>query len=88
MSTIRESHIALMQKELLHLFKIEAESNQSAVIKTSTPFALGLVVGFVMSRWTRDGISFNRMQIDTHRLTVKLQVLRNQALNNLQVEWV
>ena len=88
MSTIRETHIEQMQRELIHLFKLEAETDQTAVIVAKTPFALGLVIGFVMSRWTRCGISFNRMMIDTRRLTVKLQVLRNKALNDLRVEWV
>ena len=66
--------------------KTKGAGKQNFVAKT--PFALGLVVGFVMNRWTRCGISFNRMQIDTQNLTVKLRVLRNQELNDMQVEWV
>ena len=77
-----------MRRELPTLFTVQAETDQSAVIVAKTPFALGLVVGFVMSRWTRCGISFNRMQIDTQNLTVKLRVLRKQELNDMQVEWV
>ena len=88
MRTIQDSHLAEMRRELPTLFTVQAETDQSAVIVAKTPFALGLVVGFVMSRWTRYGISFNRMQIDTQNLTVKLQVLRNKDLNDMQVEWV
>ena len=88
MSTIRDSHLSEMQRELPTLFTVEAETDQSAVIRVNTPFALGLVVGFVVNRWNKVGISFNRMQVDTRRLTVKLLVLRNKALNNMQVEWV
>ena len=88
MSTIRDTHLTMMREELPALFTIEAESDQSAILVCKTPFALGLIVGFVMNRWVKIGISFNRMQIDTRRLTVKLQVLRNKDLNNLQVEWV
>ena len=77
-----------MRRELPTLFTVQAETDQSAVIVAKTSFALGLVVGFVMNRWTRCGISFNRMQIDTQNLTVKLRVLRNQELNDMQVLWV
>ena len=88
MRTIQDSHLAEMRRELPTLFTVQAETDQSAVIVAKTSFALGLVVGFVMNRWTRCGISFNRMQIDTQNLTVKLRVLRKQELNDMQVEWV
>ena len=88
MRTIQDSHLAGMRRELPTLFTVEAETDQSAIIRANTPFALGLVVGFIMSRWTRYGISFNRLEIDTHKLTVKLQVLRNKDLNDMKVEWV
>ena len=88
MRTIQDSHLAEMRRELPTLFTVQAETDQSAVIVAKTSFALGLVVGFVMNRWTRCGISFNRMQIDTKQMTIKLQVLRNKDLNDMQVEWV
>ena len=88
MHTIRESHLDEMRSQLPALYRIEAETDQSAIIRAKTPFTLGLVVGFVMNKWTQYGVSFNRMQIDTKRLTVKLQVLRSKHLNNMQVEWV
>ena len=88
MRTIQDSHLAGMRRELPTLFTVEAETDQSAIIRAKTPFALGLVVGFIMSRWTRYGISFNKMVIDTKQLTVKLQVLRNKDLNDMKVEWV
>ena len=77
-----------MRRELPTLFTVQAETDQSAVIVAKTPFALGLVVGFVMSRWTRCGISFNKLEIDTKQMTIKLQVLRNKDLNDMQVLWV
>ena len=88
MRTIQDSHLAGMRRELPTLFTVEAETDQSAVIRVNTPFALGLVVGFIMNQWTRYRVSFNRLVIDTRQLTVKLQVLRNKDLNDLQVEWV
>ena len=88
METIRDTHLSDMYRELPTLFKVEAETDQSAIIKCRTPFALGLVIGFVMNRWTRYGISFNRLEIDTKQMTIKLQVLRNHNLNAMQVLWV
>ena len=77
-----------MYRELPSLFKVKAETDQSAIIKCRSPFALGLVIGFVMNRWTRYGISFNKLEIDTKQMTIKLQVLRNKDLNDMQVLWV
>ena len=77
-----------MYRELPSLFKVKAETDQSAIIKCRSPFARGLVIGFVMNRWTRYGISFNRLEIDTKQMTIKLQVLRNHNLNAMQVLWV
>ena len=88
MDTIRDSHLEEMHQELPSLYTVKAETDQSAIIKCRTPFALGLVVGFIMNRWTRYGISFNRLEIDTKQMTIKLQVLRNKDLNDMQVLWV
>ncbi len=88
METIRDTHLSEMYRELPSLFKVKAETDQSAIIKCRSPFALGLVIGFVMNRWTRYGISFNRLEIDTKQMTIKLQVLRNHNLNAMQVLWV
>ena len=88
METIRDTHLSDMYRELPTLFTVKAETDQSAIIKCRTPFALGLVVGFVMNRWTRYGISFNKLEIDTKQMTIKLQVLRNKDLNDMQVLWV
>ena len=88
METIRDTHLSDMYRELPTLFTVEAETDQSAIIKCRTPFALGLVIVFVMNRWTRYGISFNKLEIDTKQMTIKLQVLRNHNLNAMQVLWV
>ena len=88
MRTIRDTHLSEMYRELPSLFEVKAETDQSAIIQCRTPFALGLVIGFVMNRWTRYGISFNRLEIDTKQMTIKLQVLRNHNLNAMQVLWV
>ena len=88
METIRDTHLSEMYRELPSLFKVKAETDQSAIIQCGSPFTLGLVIGFVMNRWTRYGISFNRLEIDTKQMTIKLQVLRNHNLNAMQVLWV
>ena len=88
METIRDTHLSDMYRELPSLFEVKAETDQSAIIRCGSPFALGLVIGFVMNRWTRYGISFNRLEIDTKQMTIKLQVLRNHNLNAMQVLWV
>jgi len=77
-----------MRRELPTLFTVQAETDQSGVIVAKTPFALGLVVGFVMSRWTRCGVSFNKMKVETKNLVVHLQVLKDPALNQMKVEWI
>ena len=60
----------------------------TAMLQTRSPFTLGLLIGFIMQRFVREGISFNRLTIDTKRLWVKIQAYEIKEQNCMRVEWL
>ncbi len=60
----------------------------TAVVQTRSSFTLGLVIGFIMQRFVKLGISFHRLTIDTKQLTVRIKAHEDSAANSMDVEWL
>lgn len=77
-----------LQSELGSVYTLMRKTELTAVLKANSPFALGMLIGSVMSRFRSEGVSFNYIVIDVKKLTLKIGVLSNPGMNLMQVEWV
>ena len=77
-----------LQSELGSVYTLMRKTELTAVLKANSPFALGMLIGSVMSRFQREGFSFNSMVIDVKNLILKIGVLSNSTMNLMQVKWV
>ncbi|MBO4462641.1 MAG: hypothetical protein J5797_00405 [Prevotella sp.] len=87
-SPIEEYFLEGMYEELEAMFTVKRRTDMTAVIVAKSPFALLLIVNYIANRWRQDGISFNKLHIDGRHLTLKVQTLHDQNLNNMQVAWL
>lgn len=87
-SALEKQFLEPMKEELKSMFTVKWMSGKfSAALVVRNGFTLGMVVGFIMNQWVRFGYSFNKLEIDVSKLTVRLQVMEEAQCNKLTVVW-
>ena len=77
-----------LRDELSNLFTVKHKTKYQVTMLVRSPFTLGLLVGSIMNRFVRDGISWHKMVVNIKELSVQLSVSDQQQTNLLQMEWL
>ena len=77
-----------VREELRGAFTVVYKRPLSAKLSVRAPFALGLLIGFIMNRFVKDGVSFNKLTIDPADLSLTVQTQEYACHNKLDIKWV
>lgn len=84
---IRRYFLNTFFENYISLFTIDEETHTCVNMVCSSPFTLGLLIGCVMNRFVRYGVSFDSMVITPSENRIVLKVRNNLNDNKMKIEW-